>query len=204
MNPTEYNLNAATRAIALADDVSIVRALEFFHAELSKVLPASTDELLKQFDGLPNREQSVGSLVAFLGESAGKDLSTADSVSLARWILVTAADSQDGERFVLHCVQDWPDDRQTVGKTIAVGTIGALWLVLATTEVAYKDGHLEIHKKPVVPENIEATASVLKAKFQIKIFDPDRGPIASAAPKAKPAAQPPKKKAATPAKKTDC
>jgi hypothetical protein len=172
-------LNAAIRAIALADDVSIVRALEYFHAEVSKVLHASTADLLQQLSALRDREQSVGALISFLGESAGKDLSAADSVSLARWILVTAAESPSAEGFVLHCVHEWPDDRQTVGKTVAVGMIGAVWLVLATTEVAYKDGQLEVHKKPVIPEQVEATAKVLKARFQIKIFDPNGGPIAS-------------------------
>lgn len=194
-------MNAATRAIALADDVSIVRALEYFHAEVSKALPASTGDLLGQLDGLPNRAQCIGGLIAFLGDSTGKDLSAADSVSLARWVLVTAAESPDGERFVLHCVQDWPDDWQTVGKTVAIGTIGALWLVLATTEVAYRDGVLEVHKKPVVPEQVEMTASVLKAKFQLKIFDPDGSRPAS---KEKPAAPAPKKKPVPAKKKAGC
>lgn len=194
-------MNAATRAIALADDVSIVRALEFFHTEISRSLPASTKDLLEQLDSLPNREQNIGDLIAYLSDSAGKDLNAADSVSLARWILVTAADSPDGERFVFHCVQEWPDERQTVGKTVAIGTIGALWLVLGTTEVVYKDGVLEVHKKPVVPEQVEMTASVLKAKFQIKVFDPDGARPSS---KDKPVVPVAKKKPAAAKKKAGC
>ena len=168
-------MNAAIKAIALADDISIVRAAQFFHAELFQARSTLPSELLPWLDELPSRDESVGVLVSYLNHNAGQELSAANSVTLARWLLVMAAEASQAEQFVLHCVENWPDNRLTVGKTLKIGTIGALWLILLTTEVTIVDGVVKIEKKAPMPEMIKATVNKLNTTFEIRMPGPASG-----------------------------
>ena len=167
-------MDEALKAIALSDDVSVVRAFEFLHTTLLNGLSFPASELLEQLETLPGFGASLQPLISHLHDNAGVEVSPQQSISLARLILVAWTENPDTAGLVLHCIENWPDDRQSVGKTIALGVIGTVWLLAATTEVLWKDGKLTIHKKAMVPQQIEATADTLRQTLSIRVHASDR------------------------------
>ncbi|WP_324745628.1 hypothetical protein [Pseudomonas veronii] len=165
-------MNTAIYEIALTDDVSIIRSTQYLSRLVLNSLPKSKEDLLAPLSFLPEYEKTVEPLIMHLQQNWAKNLSAADSIALARWILVTMTQIPGVEPFVLHCLHEWPDRRQSVGKVVSYGVIGTLWLAIASTEIIYDNGSLQIHKKTVVPEQIEATAQALKIKLRLTVFDP--------------------------------
>lgn len=175
-------MDTTITAIALADDITIIRAAEFFHRELSKAIrdfDINEDELLALASGLQGFDQTLNAA----GRYEDKELGVADSVALVRRLLVTAAQDPHLTVFVEHCVNDWPDDRLAVGRTVSVGLTLTLFLLIATTEVKYSsnDG-IEIHKRAVIPKQIQATFSTLKKKFEV-IFSSEESGKSQSTPK---------------------
>ena len=160
-------VNTAIHEIALTDDVSVIRSSQYLNRLISNSLTESGDDLLTSLSALPEYRKTVEPLIKHLQKNWTKNLSTADSIVLARWMLVTITKIPSAEPLVLHCLHEWPDDRQTVGKVVSYGLIGALWLAIASTEITYENGNLEIHKKAVVPEQVEGTAKALTIKFRL-------------------------------------
>lgn len=170
-------MNEAIKAIALSDDFSIVRSFEYFQSELTKSLPIPLSELQSSLKGPTSL-----ALLDLLRENEDLALSSDSSVALARWALVEAAESGALAPFVTHCVQNWPDDRQSVGKILQLGGIGITWLIVATTEVTYRDGRLSIHKSGMSPTGIEASAATAKGKFELHIQDKKPASITAGTP----------------------
>lgn len=159
-------MNDAIRAIARADDFSIVRAFEYFHRELSQALQAPLSEL----EDLCTGEHAAG-LLALLRDKEDQALGDTSSILLAREILVDAAEDPGLQPVVLRCVTEWPDDRKSVGLVLEFGILGLAWLIAMTTEVRYKDGRLEVHKRAVSPHAVDLKARHMKTQFEVRMRD---------------------------------
>jgi hypothetical protein len=170
----EHNMNPAIKAIALADDVSIVHALTFLYDELLRQKPTLQDELIQAQNELP-KDEDVSSFLDYLDENVDKALEETASVSAARWLLVSAAENPQAVPFVRRCVEDWPDDgSMSAGKSLKLVTIGAVWLAFMATDISCKDGELIIRKRSIVPEEVKLTLPVLASKLELRMSAPDQ------------------------------
>jgi hypothetical protein len=161
-------MNEAMKAIALADDVSIIRAAEYLHETLSNALQFS-GVTQTELVGIANSSQEVRDFLDVARMRAGETLNAFESVVATRQLLVAAAQDASLAGVVAHCIANWPDDRQSVGKVLAFGTLAALLLLIATTEFEYKDGPVHIHKKTSIPTEVKVSASILRMKFEVSM-----------------------------------
>lgn len=166
-------MNKALTAIALADDVTVIRAFEFFERQVADALeragiphdhligPASTNAALRD----------IVDLVRVQGDEYASD---ADAVTATRAILVAAASDPTFESFVEHCIANWPEERLAVGKSVKLGLIAAGLLIVATTEVRYENGALTVFKRAVIPSNVEIVSQQVQssASFRVKLEQP--------------------------------
>ena len=94
-------MNTAITAIALANDVTITRAAEFFHGELSEALDKAAigpDDLVALTD--------FGRVAALTDRVGSKKLSAMDSTEMPRLLLVTAVQDPHLAEFVEHCIKN--------------------------------------------------------------------------------------------------
>lgn len=163
-------MNKAIRAIALSDDISIIRAFEYFHGELSGALQATMQELEKVL-----ATAGAAAIVDYVREREEHALDPVGSVETARFLLVSAADKPGLSELVLRCVDEWPDDWHSVRKILTVGAVGAVWMVLACTRVDYEGGRLAIHKTTMAAEGFEMAVGKFKMKLDMHVYDPKTG-----------------------------
>lgn len=160
------------KTIALSDDISVIRVAEFFYSQLTIATNNSTIsknelcELASSIDGFVDIDK-------VLKQHGDAYLSTANSIVMTRRLLVLAADQDPNlAKFIEHCFQNWPDDRQTVGNRICMGVIAALLLLLATTDMEFKDGSISIHKRSIPLDNIEFKLVMNSFKVDLLIKPP--------------------------------
>ncbi len=163
-------MNNTILAIAQTDDVSIIRATEYFHTAASKAL-INEKISIQELNELLNTNNTFKYIVDLAEKDGEKELNIADSIEMARLIFITAAQDPKLAAFVEHCLKDYPDDRQSVGKTISVGLLAALLLIIATTEVEYTNGPIQIHKKSVIPQHVIATIPHIKTKIEANFIE---------------------------------
>ncbi|PTU03712.1 hypothetical protein DBR45_05630, partial [Pseudomonas sp. HMWF031] len=89
----------------------------------------------------------------------------------ARQIFIDIILKHDGEDIVKFAMENWTDDRQSVGKILSVGCVGAVWIMLATTKVSVKNSEIEIEKLPLMPEKIEFESKKFKTKLSVDISE---------------------------------
>lgn len=170
-------VNAALQSLALADDLHAARAAEYVYEHLLTALSASGDFTPLEAPAvplLPLRDAVQRSDVM---------LSDVESVSVARWVLTTLTATADGQRLVEQALAEWNDNTQRVGVRLQWTLAGTLLLLVATTEVEYGPQGLHIHKKVVIPQQLEATLAFIRAKVSVKVFDPSTAlPLPSATP----------------------
>jgi hypothetical protein len=159
-------MNKALLAIALADDVSVIRATEYLHETLSRAL-ANSGITQAELIGLAKENEEVAAFLEFANRRAGEVVGENHSVAAARQLLVIAALDPSLERMVAQCVENWPDDRQSVGIMITVGAIAGLLLLIATLEIEYTGEHTRIHKKSMIPNQAHFNASILSMKVEL-------------------------------------
>ncbi len=163
-------MQSAMELVALADDVSVIRAFEYLdltlRKEMEKAAPGKLEETIQETS---DAVESFGSLVGMLGEHQGHKLTDEQSVLNARQIFTDIILKHDGEDIVKFALQNWTDDQQSVGKILSVGCVGAVWIILATTKVSVKDNEIEIEKLPLMPERIELESKKLKTKLSVDI-----------------------------------
>lgn len=163
----ELDALAVLEALALADDLEVVRAAEDLYERLMGAL-ASVEVTALMADAPP----SMQTLQHALEQQQAVQLSDTESISVARWTLRQLARSPQGRRLVLDALQHWRDDTQRVGTRVQWTLAGTLLLLVVTTEVDYGPAGLRIHKKTVIPAEVEATVAFLKGKVNLKVFDP--------------------------------
>lgn len=165
-------MHSAIELLALADDVSVIRAFEYLDITLRKEMEsASPGKLEETIEETSDAVESFGLLVAMLSEHQGHTLSDEQSVLVARQIFIDIILKHDGEDIVKFAMENWTDDRQSVGKILSVGCVGAVWIMLATTKVSVKNSEIEIEKLPLMPEKIEFESKKFKTKLSVDISE---------------------------------
>lgn len=159
----------ALEALALADDLEVVRTSEEVYERLVGAL--ATADVSELMAGAPD---SIHALQQALAQQDVL-LDEAESIAAARWTLRQLARSPQGQRLLLESLRNWRDDTQRVGTRVQWTLAGTLLLLVATTEVEYGPAGLHIHKKTVIPEQIEATVAFIKSKLSVRVFNPDVG-----------------------------
>lgn len=151
-------MSTALEGVALASDVSVIRAAELFELEMSRLLGEAgiaQGELVEL-----GRGQAVLRDILEVGASRGdQPVSDSDGVEMARRILVLAARDEQLGRLVEHCLASYPEDRLTVGKSTKVALLAALLLLVATTEVKFERGQFSVHKRSVIPVDFDLEMS---------------------------------------------
>ena len=150
-------MNKALLLLARASDFEAVRAFEYFHDRLVDGLTVSAVQIQQNIEKLATTDSHIEALASAIGEYSESTLNEVESVAVARYMLSLFAINESYTPIVADCVENWPDDRQTVGKILAVGVVGAVWMCIASTSVIYTNGDLEIHKDPFTSEQIIAT-----------------------------------------------
>lgn len=168
MTATDTGLsgNTALQSLALADDLQATRAAEYVYEHLLAALGASGDTTLLESPAAPLEP---------LRDAVQRGdvlLSDTESVSVARWVLSALTATPDGQRLVERALAEWKDDTQRVGVRLQWTLAGTLLLLVATTDVEYGPQGLHIHKKTVIPQQVEATLTFIRAKVSVKVFDP--------------------------------
>ena len=166
-------MNTALTAIALADDVTVIRAFEYFERQMADSLKRAGipyDQLI----GPARTNAALRDIVDLARVQGDEYVSDADAVTATRAILVAAASDPTFERFVEHCIANWPEERLAVGKSVKLGLIAASLLIVATTEVRYENGSLSVFKRAVIPSNVEIVSQQVQssASFRVKLEQP--------------------------------
>lgn len=167
-------MSATIRAIALQDDVAIIRATEKLHSQLARAFAPISGAIVAELKSRPAKENSAAELLAYLNQHGDALLDNHTSVVEARRLLVTAADQPHLAQLVSDCVADWPDERNRVGLALSYGAIISVWLMILTTEVNYEDASpgqcgkrvLTVHKKTRLPD-MEVELTRLSAKLKV-------------------------------------
>lgn len=169
-------MNNTILVIAQTDDVTIIRAAEHFHTEASKAL-RNEKISIQDLNELLNTNDAFKNIVDLAEKKGEKELNVADSIEMARLIFVTAAQDSELATFIGHCLRNYPDDRQSVGKTMSVGLLTALLLIIATTEIEYTNGPIKVHKKSFIPQHVIATIPQIKTKIEANFIESDTAPF---------------------------
>ena len=164
-------------ALALADDIEAVRAAKHIY---DQALPLLSKPAALTASG--QEPPVVGALMQSLRQGENVVLSDSESVATARWVLLQLLKSPGGGRLVLDALKGWQDDTQRVGVRLQWTLAGTLLLLVATTEVEFGPNGFHLHKKTIIPEQLEATATFLKAKVSVKVFEPSGQPKPPANP----------------------
>ena len=161
-------MNKAIKAIALADDVSIVRAADYFVAMARNAMNQAGIELQELID-LASIDPALTAITQAAEHRPDTKFNAADSTDATRRVLVTAAEDPTLTAIVEHCVSHWPDDRQAAGKTVTVGLLATLLVIVSTTQIDYVGEKIQMHKKTAIPDSAKASFSLLKSKFEFEV-----------------------------------
>lgn len=157
------------KTIALSDDISVIRVAEFFYNQLTMATNNSSISKNELFS-LASSIDGFVDIDNVLKLHSDTYLSTAHSIEMVRRLLVVAAGiDQKLANFIEHCFKNWPDERQTVGNRVSVGLIAALLLLLATTDIEYKDGSISIHKRSIALDNIDFRLAMRSLKVDLLV-----------------------------------
>ncbi|MCP4980952.1 MAG: hypothetical protein GY935_10710 [Gammaproteobacteria bacterium] len=153
-------------AIALVNDLTAVRAVEYIYEHFGSV---PIDAEGGQLEVPP--DPTLQALLQSIERDEQILLSDAESICAARWILCQIVKGANGPALVFDALEKWNDETQSVGTQLQWILVGTLMLCVATTEVKIDSNGFSIHKKAALPEQIEATASFLKVKINVKVLD---------------------------------
>ena len=157
---------ASLEAIALADDLTAVRAVEYIYERVGSVEADADDSQLE----VP-QNPTLQALLASIGRDEQYLLDQAESIGAARWILCQFSKTTNGPVLVLDALKNWRDTSQGVGERLQWALVGTLLLCVATTEVVIDSNGIQLHKKAIAPALIETTATFLKGKISVKVLD---------------------------------
>lgn len=160
------------KALALADDFTIVRAFEHFHGRLVRALGTPLADLARDVEANAAVSASVKSLLASLQENETEELREDQSVAVARELLVAAASAPECAALVRECLENWTDDRKSVGRTLSVGLVGAVWLLICTTKVTFKGEHVTVEKQPIPVDQVQISGDRLRGTIRFQPASP--------------------------------
>jgi hypothetical protein len=156
----------AVRRVAMATDFEVVRAFELFSERVSAPGTTRTDDLIAD---VPESLRTIDNqpVLAEFEERAMARLPQGTSIVAARTLLVLAAEQYATASLVVEVMEDWVDDRQLVEAVLAVGAVGAVWLVLCSLKgkviVKGRSGSVTLEKDANTADQLRAFADVIRA-----------------------------------------
>ena len=85
------------------------------------------------------------------------------SVQSARRLLAMAAEDTALAPLVKESFENWLDHKQFVDMVLAIGAVGAVWMVLSSTKVTIRSSHVDIEKTPSTASQLKAFADIIRA-----------------------------------------
>ena len=140
--------------------------------------PYSLEELSDTLQANTNIKDSVSDVMDEATTSPTEALNDQASIRFARHLLVHLALSNAmSASYVDDMLSNWSDDRQSVSKVFGYGVAVSMVVLVATTEISYKEGEIQVEKKAISAEQIQAVADLvtaIKKKDQPTLNDKSR------------------------------
>jgi hypothetical protein len=166
-----HDQTEALKAVALADDFTIIRAFEFLHGRLVDRLGLPLADLADELQNDVRLSTAARSQLAAFRENEGEELAEDQSIAAARQLLVEMTGEADSAALVVDSLAGWPDDRKSVAVVLSIGLVGVVWLLIATTRVTFRDGRIIVEKQPINIDKLELKtkeiAVVLKTRPEL-------------------------------------
>lgn len=155
------NQITALQRIALASDHSVLHAVEYLHDRLAGINDFDAATLLSDVPV----EGETGGAIALLVEDSQQHyamkLADSESVHFARHYLVALSTiNGSAQRLIIESLEQWNDDRQTVGKVLSRGAVVTLLLIAMSTSFKYESDSLTIEKEALSAEQMKAFGEV--------------------------------------------
>lgn len=156
------NIEAALGRVAIADDFTISSAFADLHRLLHSSFGAPLEELER---GLPEELKFIDGKVTlgFFESAAAEELDDQESLRIARRLFALAAVDEDIAPTVVDVLDSFSDDRQMVGEILAIGAVGAVWLIIASTAFSFKTSSGQVRKDKVSPALIKSFADLVRS-----------------------------------------
>lgn len=153
------DIQKAKQALALASDVDVLLAVDYFAGMLLAQANIGPHNLLA------NMDKGFADLIPFNNVSTLKscndeNLTETVSISAARLLLFQFANTPETAQLVIESLTNYPDSKKSK-KTLKFGLVASLLLIVVATEFEYKGKNIHIHKHPVSTEQIKAVADLL-------------------------------------------
>ena len=160
----EIVLNDTITNLALTEDYSVLHAADELITHILQTNPFSLEDLSNALQENTTIKDSVNEVMDMATKSPTDTLSDQASIKFARQLLVhLALTNQNSASYVNHALSTWRDDRQSVSKVFAYGVAASMVVMVATTEISYKEGEIQIEKKAIDAEQIQAIADLVNA-----------------------------------------
>jgi hypothetical protein len=163
----------ALRRIAGATDFQAVKVFEEFTARLNEAI-ADREGII---NGLPEGIRTIDgeAVVDLLNQKADQELSETESIRMARRLLTLAADDETLSSLIVESFDGWRDDLQAVELILAIGAIGTVWMVVASTDVKIKCKGLTVSKSAANADQLHALADLVRAMLGLPRVPPGSG-----------------------------
>ncbi len=155
------NQLTALQRIALASDHSVLHAVEHLYDQLAGINDFDAATLLSDVPV----ESTTGGAIALLVEDSQQHyamkLAETESVHFARHYLVALSTIDEfAQRLIIESLEQWNDERQTVGKVLSRGAVVTLLLIAMSTSFKYESDSLIIEKEALSAEQMKAFGEV--------------------------------------------
>lgn len=156
-------MTTALEKLALADDYTVIRAIEHLSIGLFEDVGTDFSDLIKTsaIDGKPLLSEED---IKLLVQSDSEELTAGNSVVVARKLMFLLARNTHLSELVSEALVNWNDDRKKVGLILAGGLVASLLMLIASTEFEYKGENFYFRKEVVDYEQIRAVADILNCR----------------------------------------
>ena len=147
--------------LATANDFEVYQLLHAFHDLVLGSLPEGQTALQI---GLPPELVSDGATdpKSIIASRHDQPVETTNPRGATRQLLLLVAQDAQLAPLLLHAFDEVRDDRQLIGEVLAIGTVGAVWIVLAGLEFELNTP-LGPVRKSCDPKTIDALANLARA-----------------------------------------
>lgn len=158
----ENGISSALGQVAVASDFVIAGSFNELAAKLNERFSASSDDLAAT---LPSelRFMDGESMLGFFDRNAHRELDDESSLRIARQLFALAAANEETAPIVSETLSGFRDNRQMVGEILAIGVVGAVWLIVASTSFSFRTPAGTIKKQKVSASVIQAFAELARA-----------------------------------------
>lgn len=140
-------------------DSEVIEVLNVLHADIFKLVPYQ--QIIENTSG---SAEDVQALVDLNAQKKLSQVGIDQSIKPARALLYIMASNDQLAVFVKNA---WEKNQESehmgvIATIVTIGLLVNLTLLVATTEIRYKDGKWELHKKTATAEQIKAVVSPVK------------------------------------------